>query len=240
MVQWKRFIVFMAVVNSYVLAGCSGRAALPGKNVRTATSVRQGQEQRASKPALREAAVSVYNNPEYGVSFRYPRNYALEEGEPDGGLPDIKSQEELEGEQPGATLLATVVIPEDAYPNTTFLDGSLQFAVNPSMTAESCRDLVLSRAGDSGTTTIQRVLFAWEQDASATADTEVIERDYAGYAGGECYEFFVRVTVGEVANNDGSEKQADAEKIVRHLEKIASSLQMPVKAADFAVRKVPE
>jgi hypothetical protein len=240
MVQWKRFILLILAANSSVLAGCSGRAASPGKNVRSATAALLGQEQRASKPAPREGAFSVYNNPGYGVSFRYPRNYALEEGEPEEGLPDIKSQEELEGEQPGATLLATVVIPEDAYPNTTFLDGSLQFAVNPSITAESCRDFVISRAGNSGTTTIQGVLFAWEQDASATADTEVIERDYAGYAGGACYEFFVRVTVGEAANNDGSEKQADAEKIVRHLEKIASSLQMPVKAADFAVRKVPE
>lgn len=241
MVQWKQFIILvMLVANSSGLTGCSGRAASPGKNVRGATSALLRQGQPASKPAPREAALSVYNNPGYGVSFRYPRNYALEEGEPEEGLPELESQEELEGEQPGAVLLATVVIPEDAYPNTTFLDGSLQFAVNPSMTAESCRDFVISRAGDSGMTTIQGVLFAWEQEASGTADSEAVERDYAGYANGACYEFFARVTVGEAANSDGLEKQADAEKIIRHLEKIALSLQMPAKAADFAGRKAPE
>jgi hypothetical protein len=232
MVQWRRFILLMLVVNGAGLAGCSGRAASPGKNARSATSALLSPEQRASKPAPREGSFSVYSNPGYGVSFRYPRNYALEEGEPEEGLPEIKRQEELRGEQPGAILLATVVIPEDAYPNTTFVDGSLQFAVNPATTAESCRDFVISRAGDSGMTTIQGVLFAWEQEANATADSETVERDYAGYANGACYEFFARVTVGEAANNDGSEKQADAEKIIRHLEKIAASLQMaPAPAA---------
>src|SRR5256714_3967280 len=73
----------------------------------------------ATKRTRRELAISTYNNPGYGVSFRYPRNYTLEEGSVQEHSYFLKRQEELSIEQPGATLVATVLIPEDAYPNTT-------------------------------------------------------------------------------------------------------------------------
>src|SRR5437660_1059992 len=77
----------------------------------------------ATKRTRRELSISTYNNPAYGVSFRYPRNYGLEEGNVQEHSYFLKRQEELSIEQPGATLIATVLIPEDAYPNTTFEHG---------------------------------------------------------------------------------------------------------------------
>jgi hypothetical protein len=245
MVQWKRFVLLISVfaVNGGGLAGCSGRAASPGKNVRSAAAA-IGQTQRAAKATPREAPFSVYNEPEYGVAFRYPRNYALEEGAPEEPISGVKSQEELVEEQPEAVLLATVVIPEDAYPNTTFVEGSLQFAVNPSLMPGSCKEVLID--GDSsagrrtGTLSIQGVLFGWAEETTANAGTESVERDYAGYANGACYEFFVHVAVGETANSDGLEKPAEAKKIVRHLEKIVSSLQWGAKRDVSAGEKMPE
>jgi hypothetical protein len=246
MVQWKGFILLVLVfaVNGAGLAGCSGRAASPGKNVRSASSSAISQAQRAAKATPREASFSVYNDPEYGVSFRYPRNYALEEGEPEEPISGVKSQEELADEQPEALLLATVVIPGDAYPNTTFVEGSLQFAVNPSLMPGSCKEVLID--GDSsvgrktGTLGVQGVLFNWAEETTADAGAESVERDYAGYTNGACYEFFVHVGVGETANSDGLEKPADAKKIVRHLEKIVSSLQWAAKRAVSAGEKMPE
>jgi hypothetical protein len=229
MVDWKRLVAvkFWAVVFSagWGLAGCSSRAVSANGNSRSVAAAKARPVQRAAKGAPRESALVTYSDPEHGISFRYPRTYLLEEGEPQEDLVNVKTQEELEREQPGAVLVATVVVPEDSYPNTTFVEGTLQFAVNPRATPESCRDFALSRAGDTGTLTIQGVVFAWEEEASTVDDTEVVERTYAGYTDGACHEFFARVTVGETGSDGGAEKPADAEKIVRHLEKIVTSLQ---------------
>jgi hypothetical protein len=246
MVRRKRFVLLMLGVSGLGLAGCSGRAASPTQNVRGATEAPSRQTQRVARAAPREAAFAVYNEPEYGVAFRYPRNYALEEGEPEEPIPGAKSQAELADEQPEAVLLATVVIPEDAYPNTTFVEGSLQFAVNPALMPRSCKELLTepdnSVGRRTGTLNLEGVWFHWVEETTADAGTgtESVERDYSGYANGACYEFFAHVVVGETPNSDGLEKQADAKKIVRHLEKIVSSLQWEAKRAVSGEEKTPD
>ena len=178
MTRWHAILLVSLIAVS--LAGCSSKAALPAKKVpplagpaRTAPS---RQPERAAKPVARESSFSTYANPDYGVTFRYPRNFALveraalaEQDASEDGAPldasGARSQEELEQEEPGAVLVATVVVPDDAYPNTTFAGGSLQFAVNRYQTAGSCRRELVSRLGDSngrnGALTIQGVEFAW-------------------------------------------------------------------------------
>jgi hypothetical protein len=244
MVQWRRFILLTVGTSGLGLAGCSGRAASPETKVLAAATASGGMQRSVAKGVPREAAFSVYNEPEYGVSFRYPRNYALEEGELEEPVPGARSQAELAEEQPEAVLLATVVIPEDAYPNTSFIEGSLQFAVDPSLMPGSCKEILNDSdrgAGRrAGSMNIQGVLFAWAENTTEEAGTQSVERRYAGYTNGECYEFFVHVEVGETANSDGLEKQADAKKIVRHLERIISSLQWEPRRAVSALDKTAE
>jgi hypothetical protein len=228
MVQWKDFLIVILGVSGLGLAGCSGRAASPERNAHNAVAV--GSSPRTvAKATPREAAFSVFNEPEYGIAFRYPRNYALEEGEPEESASGTRSQTQLTEEQPQAVLLATVVIPEDAYPNTSFIEGSLQFAVDPSLMPASCKELLADPGNNLGRKTgavnIQRVAFTWAEDTTEEAGTQTVERDYAGYANGTCYEFFAHVAVGKTGSSDGLDKQADVKKIVRHLEKIVTSLQ---------------
>ncbi len=157
---------------------------------------------------------------------------------------------------PGAALLATIVVPDDAYPNTSFAGGSVQFAVNRYQTAGTFRSNLLARMGDvkapSGTVTAQGVSFAWVDIDAGDGGTEYFERDYAGYANEACYEFFVRVgvksgaatagqtlqnvstavgTASDPASSVTSEESAgsrrpDERKIIAHLEKIVASLQV--------------
>ncbi len=249
MVWWKGALFVAAAASSVGVVGCSSKAALPEKKAPEripGVTAPSRQPERAAKPAIaRELAYSVYSNPEYGVSFRYPRNFALfdheaEQGteateveqdlvrgtlEPNSG---VRGQEELEGEQPGAVLVASIVVPDDAYPNTTFAGGSLQFAVNRYQTAGSCRANLIARLGDSngasGAATIQGVGFAWADNDAGDGSTEYFERDYAGFANGACYEFFLRVGVGSEADEEAI-RPADEKKILAHLEKIVSSVQ---------------
>jgi hypothetical protein len=247
MLGHKLFVVLIAALGSMELAGCGGEAARSAqapyaRTGSTATSsgkdtglalltARRGHSLHKSSP--HEAFLSTYNNPEEGVSFRYPRNYSLEEGDVQEHSFFLKRQGDLDSERPGATLLATVQIPEDGYPNTTFEHGSLQLVVNEAGAEKSCREA--SVAGSNGsvprTTTVHGIVFRWSEQESETAGTKVLERGYAGYSRGTCYKFFLTVAVEEAPDPDGFKKPADTAKIMKQLEKIISSAQISTKSA---------
>jgi hypothetical protein len=250
MIRWDTALLMVAVSGAG-LAGCSSKAALPAKSSgpsKPEQAVPVQHPQRLTKPAARESALATYSNPEYGVSFRYPRNFALLDDDADDVAVDadaaevegdleagtlqpnssIRSREELEHEEPGAALVASLIVPDDAYPNTLFAGGSVQFAVNRYQTAGSCRQSLLSRLGDSngrsGASVIQGVEFSWIDNDEGDGSTEFFERDYAGFSHGACYEFFLRVGVSS-PDDAGEGRPPDEKKILGHLEKIVASLQ---------------
>jgi hypothetical protein len=229
----RPFILLMVAVGSMELAGCGGEAARSAQTPRASTSSRQaslaaGHARSFNHDAPHEGFLSTYHNPEEGISFRYPRNYSLEEGDVQERSFFLKKQEDLDNEQPGATLLATVLIPEDGYPNTTFEHGSVQLVINEAGTEKGCRDAsVLTSSGSfPRTLTARGIGFRWSEEGSETGGTKVLERMYAGYAHGTCYEFFLTVAAEEAPDPDGFKKPADTAKITKQLEKIVSSAQI--------------
>jgi hypothetical protein len=175
----------------------------------------------------REVFLSTYRNLESGVSFRYPRNYALEEGDVQEHSFFLKTQEDLDVEQPGATLVATVQLPEDGYPNTTFEHGSLQLVMDESVTEEACRDGAAAQvsASASGSTPAQGTAFSWTEETTETGGVKLVERTYAGYFQGACFQFHLSVAADEAPGADSFQKPADISRIIKQLEKIISSTQ---------------
>jgi hypothetical protein len=267
------------------LVGCSSKAASVRKEKARALAASASRPTVASlakpsehiaKAASRDSNFSKYSEPEYGVSFRFPRNFVLlDSGDGDGGDDaesdraisweqarqagaGVRTAEELGSDDAGATLLATIVVPDDAYPNTSFAGGSVQFAVNRYQTAGTCRSNLLARRGDdksaSGTVTAQGVSFAWTDVDAGDGSTEFYERDYAGFSNDVCYEFFVRVGVKSAAGPveqmgqnvsaaspqtassvTGEEsmgsRRPDERKILAQLERIVASLRVESVAA---------
>ena len=70
-----------------------------------------------------------------------------------------------------------------------------------------------------------------DEQESETAGTKVLERTYAGYSLGTCYEFLLTVAAEETPDPDGFKKPADIAKIMKQLEKIVSSVQIFTKSA---------
>jgi hypothetical protein len=223
--------------------GCDSRHATSGRSLEAAAkgssaagrvlAVRATTPAHATRAKLApgDAAFSVYNNPAYGVSFRYPRIYALEEPEQEGdSLEDatLQTRERLAAEQPGSVLLATVTIPDDAYPRTTFRKATLQLAVNPEVPAEVCQwlgDPPDSGSDiDSGSSLVQGILFHWKESVSLEDGVTYTNRNYAGFRDGTCYEFFLEIS-STTPDNDAI-TEADARKILRPLEKIIGSLEL--------------
>jgi hypothetical protein len=273
---------FTALAAGLAVIGCSGKAASVRQEKARALAASAPRPTVAglAKPAehfikatARDSSFAKYYDPDCGVTLRYPRNFVLLESawdDPDRDADServisweqakqagagVRTAEELGADDAGAALLATIVVPDDAYPNTAFAGGSVQFAVNRYQTAGTCRSNLLGRMGDdkgaSGTVTAQGVSFAWIDTEAGDGSTEFYERDYAGFANDACYEFFVRVGVKSTApveqmapqNASGgsagpdaassvtSEESAgsrrlDERKILVHLEKIVASLQV--------------
>jgi hypothetical protein len=207
-----------------------------------------------AKPPDRDSAFSTYNNPDYSLSFQYPRTFSLSENTSDpkdGPSPQLQSQ--LDSDQSGLILLAAIEIPDDAYPNTTFSSGHLQLAVNPSLGAPAC--LALAAPDDpekadaslhesTGVDAIHGLVFHWRQSRSSLDQTDTLSRDYFVFANNTCYELFLEVTASvpaptpassptapadfsaPSATPDSAAKPADLPKILRTLEKSVSTFQL--------------
>jgi hypothetical protein len=211
-----------------------------------------------SKHPPRDSEFSVYHNPGYGISFRYPRNYVLLEPKLDSQQSPqqnpaqdaeqaplqnkdqdsidsadsdlLLTQQSLEADQLGALLVATVLIPDDAYPNTTFASGHLQFVVNSQATAESCRALVAPLDSPSLAAPhdlfLKDIHFQWRDRGSVAPSILSAGREYAGFSGGACYEFFLQAVSTPATDSVLPTPQADFAKILRPLEKSVSSFHL--------------
>src|SRR6267142_7129659 len=175
---WRRPI-FLLILSSIVwLSGCRSSQANPAP-ARQAAAKSQTPSGPAPKRPPGDSALSTYRNPGYGISFRYPRNYLLEEDFDSEDPSTLNAQQELE---PGSILVATVTIPPDAYPNTTFRSGRLQLFVNPTVAAEACQAFAAPEDEyfTSGSRSIQGITFNWRERDSAAMGTGFLNRDYAG------------------------------------------------------------
>ena len=217
-----------ASASSRPSASSSAASSLPG--------VPPNQPVPSSKRVPRDSPLATYNNPDFGISFRYPRHYALEEELEPEDSPLAISQQELDEAHPGATLLANVLIPSDAYPNTTFVSGSLQLAATSHLTQEGCQSFATLPAanwiGTTGTLTIHDVVFHWKENAVTEEGRKSLERDYAGYSNGVCYEFFLKADATTNSDPEARIAQSNPEKIILHLQKIilTSQFQAPTAA----------
>jgi hypothetical protein len=256
MLERRLLVALMIAIGSMRLAACSGEAARSAKISHTQrSSPAAGPAQNTGetsfvptnphhfrKDTSHETFLSTYNNPQEGISLRYPRNYSLEEGDVEEHSFFLKRQEDLDSEQPGATLVATILIPEDGYPNTTFEHGSLQVVVNEGGTEKSCRDTSLAGSSTVAAkpTKVQGTVFWWSEEQSETAGTKIWERAYARYSQGTCYEFLLTVAAEQAPDPDGFKKPADTGKIMKQLEKIVGSAQIFAKSSTPATESSEE
>ncbi|HKV64488.1 MAG TPA: hypothetical protein VJO16_21460 [Candidatus Acidoferrum sp.] len=223
----RRSTSILLILSSLALSGCH---TTPAKSALSQPSPAAAQPPAppAAKHPARDSALSVYHNPAYGISFRYPKTYLLDESSDTENSAISEAEQHLTTDQPGATLVALVSIPPDAYPNTTFAGGTLQFAVNPELTSDACHALAAPAddAVNFGSTSVQGLTFAWVQTSSAALGSGYLNRDYAGFANNTCYEFLLQVSTSSNPDNAPLLKEADAPKILHQLAKIVSSVQL--------------
>src|SRR5579862_3848380 len=86
-----------------------------------------------------------YTDKTYGVTFEYPRRYAIETG--DAATELLASNPiPMNFVQPGGLAVAAVELPETGFANTDFSSAFFNVSVNKTLTADQCNEFAVPQA----------------------------------------------------------------------------------------------
>jgi hypothetical protein len=138
-----------------VTVGCSSDKPKPVSNNQppithpaapapTPAPVMQTENKPATKkPVQRRSPATVnYADKSYGVTFEYPRRYAIETGDAASQLVSSNSIP-MNFVQPGGVALAAVELPETYYVNTDFSSAFFNVSVNKTLSEDQCNQFAV-------------------------------------------------------------------------------------------------
>jgi hypothetical protein len=106
--------------------------------------VMQAENKPAPKKVVHKKPATVnYTDKTYGVTFEYPRRYAIETGDAATDLLTSSNPIPMNFVQPGGVALAAVELPETAYTNTDFSSGFFDVSVHKGLTADQCGEFAV-------------------------------------------------------------------------------------------------
>ena len=195
-------------------------------------------------PKKRPANVT-YSDPNSGVSFLYPRKFALTSG--DKALPQLAGVGDVPMNfvQPGGVAVATVALPDRAYPGTDFASAFFNVNVNRSVSEQECAHFAFVDTGtpDGEPVDAEKVKIGLSEmemtsnfSASATAQAET--QYYHSYENGACYEYVLGLGTEGFAT-EGSIEHVNRDEVFAKLEKILATVKInPVELEHVAEQAV--
>jgi hypothetical protein len=98
----------------------------------------EAENKPAPKKVVHKKPATVnYTDKNYGVSFEYPRRYAIDTGDAAANVV-MSNPLPMNFVQPGGIALAAVELPETGFANTDFSSAFFDVTVNKSLTADQC------------------------------------------------------------------------------------------------------
>jgi hypothetical protein len=215
-----------------------------------ASSVPEPAKKAPKKVARKRPSTVTYSDKTYGVSFQYPRNYALETGDAANEL-IASGLVPMDFTQPGGTALAAVSLPATSFPGTDFESGLFNVSVNKNVSAEDCGKFSVPQPdpktpADSGihanAAFSKLMLGELELESTEAVAAEGSQQSDAKYfhvfQNGACYEFALKVgTIGGATET--ATKRVDHDKVFSRLEKILATLKITPAAAPEVVASAP-
>jgi hypothetical protein len=188
----------------------------------------------------------TYNDPNYGVSFRYPRKYTLMGSDNNDQTRDLMEQEQVAMNfvQSGGLAVAKVEVPKG-----TFLGSDLSYAafnlnVNKTLTEDECYQFALPGAdgADSPAASPSKVKlgvmeFQEVENLSGPVTRQSDAKYYHVYDNDACYEFALGLET-----EDGTEEEltpVNREEVFQKLEKILASVKIKPQATAAQTAAAP-
>jgi len=187
----------------------------------------------AKKPAVKKHArkkssTVAYKNSDYGISFRYPRNYILKTGdEPHLDLAGL-GPVETNFVQSGAVTVAAVEMPRGSYPGSEESSAFFSVSVNPSVTEEQCSQFAFAAPSGPDEAPVEPVkvqIGMLQYDELEDAVKQSDAKYYHVFQNGSCWEF--ALGMGLMPDN-GSKTftQVNPADVFGKLEKILASVSL--------------
>jgi hypothetical protein len=195
--------------------------------------------QAAAKPVHKKVvrkvpATVMYADESSGVSFQYPRKYALKTGNDADKLVSSDAVP-MNFVQAGGVALAAVSVPESAYPKSDLALAFFDVSVNKALTAEQCGKFSdakpaaeVDAAAQGATQPSKLVIGDLELQSTETLAShgtrEEASKYYHVFENAACYEFALKVATGGEIDEGG--KRVDREEVFKRLEKILATVKI--------------
>jgi hypothetical protein len=243
-------LVFAALlIVCSVAVGCSSEKPKPEKSTTQSamteptppiaasptTTTPQADAMPVHKKVVRKAPATVtYADKTSGISFQYPRKYALKTGD---AADELVSSDPVPMDfvQPGGVAVAAVAVPGSAYPKSDLASAFFNVSVNKALTAEQCGEFPGAKPAapvDPAVPTVQPsklIIGDMELQSSETLASqgtrEEASKYYHVFENGACYEFALKVATTGVGTEDGG-KHVDREEVFERLEKILATVKI--------------
>jgi hypothetical protein len=184
-------------------------------------------------PKKRPANVT-YSDANSGVSFLYPRRFALTSG--DKTQPQLAAVDmndlPMNFVQPGGVAVATVGLPGGSYPGTDFASAFFNVNVNRSVSEQECAHFAFvdTRNADGEPVDAEKVKIGstdmeMTSDFSANAIRQAETQYYHSYENGACYEYVLGLGTAGYGTKDGVE-HVNRDEVFARLEKILATVKI--------------
>lgn len=197
-------------------------------------------------------ATLTYADATSGVSFQYPRKYALKTGDAATELVSA-SPIPMDFVQSGGVTIAAVALPYSTYPNSDLASAFFNVSVNKTLTADQCNefsvpqpdpaspnDPALRATAQLSTPPISKLMIGdMELQSSETTaggqtndgqtndgPREEASKYYHVFQNGACYEFSLKVATTRLDSTGDSTKPVDREEVFKRLEKILATVKI--------------
>jgi hypothetical protein len=184
-------------------------------------------------PKKRPANVT-YSDANTGLSFLYPRKFALTSGDkaqpqsPAMSMTDVR----MNFVQPGGVTVATVALPGGSYPGTDFASAFFNVNVNRSVSEQECARFAFvdTRNADGETVDAEKVKvnstdMEMTSEFSGSAMKQAETQYYHSYENGACYEYVLGLGTAGYGTKDGVEP-VNRDQVFAKLEKILATVKI--------------
>ncbi len=161
------------------------------------------------KSRQHKLSASTYVNPVYGVSFRYPKDGSLKEGDRANLEWAELGPVEMNFVENGGTTIAAVELPRGLYPSTDFTSAFFNVSVNTQLTSAQCEQFAFpgpsqpqdhaegnqeNESAPAPEVELSKVKlgdaeFTEVQESGSAAASQADARYYHVFQNGTCYEF---------------------------------------------------
>ncbi|HMB82653.1 MAG TPA: hypothetical protein VKI40_01250 [Terriglobales bacterium] len=186
----------------------------------------------AKKTPKKRPANVTYSDANSGVSFLYPRKFALTSG--DKAQPQLAGMSDVPMNfvQPGGVAVATVALPGGSYPGTDFASAFFNVNVNRSVSEQECEHFAFvdTRNADGEPVDAEKVKIGstdmeMTSNFSASVIAQAETQYYHSYENGACYEYVLGLGTEGFATEGGIE-HVNRDEVFAKLEKILATVKI--------------